>query len=413
MRVAYLNPVAALGGAERSLLDLISSLLEARPDFRPCLVCGEEGPLTAAARALGAEVALVPLPRALARLGDSGLVEGGPRAALGFARDAPRAAAAAWRYGRALREALRALRPDWIHSNALKTHLLTPLYADLAPVVWHLRDAVGQRRLAGRLLARVAARARIGIGISRYVVDDARRVLRGLPLIAIENAIDLKTFTPTGPRLDLDALAGLPPCAGPRLGLVATYGRWKGQDTFLEALAGLPPGDWRAYVVGGPIYQTAGSQWSLAELRARAESLGLLGERPRLGFVPFQDQAAPVYRSLDVVVHASTRPEPFGRTIAEAMACERALVVSEAGGAAELFRPGREALGAPPGDALALRAALARLLAEPALRARLGAAAGAQARVRFDRARLAREVGAVYAAYARPDPPASAPRAAR
>ena len=404
MRVAYLNPVAALGGAERSLLDLIAALLAEREGFEPWLVCGEDGPLVEAARALGVQVEILPLPAALAKLGDSGLGAGlsaaGALASLRFARHAPGAALSAWGYGRALRAVLARIRPDWIHSNALKTHLLTPLYADLAPVAWHLRDAIGQRRLAGRLLRRVAPRARIGIGISRYVVDDARRVLRGFPLVAVENAIDLSCFRPAGPRLDLDALAGLAPFDGLRIGLVATFGRWKGQDTFLEALARLSVGGWRAYVVGGPIYKTAGSQWSQAELEGRARALGLLKGPARLGFVPFQAEPAPVYRALDVVVHASTRPEPFGRTIAEAMACERALVVSDAGGAAELFTPGVEALASPPGDVPALAAALRRLVAEPALRERLGAAAGAQARRRFDRARLAREVGAIYSAYA-------------
>ena len=37
------------------------------------------------------------------------------------------------------------------------------------------------------------------------------------------------------------------------------------------------------------------------------------------------------YRALDVVVHASTRPEPFGLVIAEAMACGRALVAAPDG----------------------------------------------------------------------------------
>jgi glycosyltransferase involved in cell wall biosynthesis len=43
-----------------------------------------------------------------------------------------------------------------------------------------------------------------------------------------------------------------------------------------------------------------------------------------------------VYRSLDIVVHASTKPEPFGRTIAEAMACGRAVLLSRESGVAEL-----------------------------------------------------------------------------
>src|SRR4051812_6736193 len=72
------------------------------------------------------------------------------------------------------------------------------------------------------------------------------------------------------------------------------------------------------------------------------------------GFVPFQARVEAVYRALDVVVHASTRPEPFGLTIAEAMACGRPLVAARAGGAAELFEDEVEALGLPEVSAGAL-----------------------------------------------------------
>lgn len=408
MRVAYLNPVAALGGAERSLLDLIAAL-QARADasqpYEPHLICGEEGPLVEVARSQGVAVQVLELPAALSHLGDSS-ISGGLRAslkgALRFARAAPSAAWGARAYARRLGGVLRELAPDWIHSNALKTHLMTPALAEVAPVAWHLRDAVGQRRVARELLGRVAPQATVGIGISRYVVRDARAHLPRLPLVAVENAIDLETFNPSGEVADLDALAGAPPLSerSLRIGLVATYGRWKGQDVFLRALGELarraPQRSWRAYLIGGPIYQTAGSQWTQGELQALAIEAGI---SDRVAFVPFQAEPAALFRALDVVVHASTRPEPFGRTIAEAMACEKALVVSAAGGAAELFSEGRQALGVSPGDASGLAAALGRLVSDPELRSSLGEEAGRQARSRFDRARLGHEVGAVYRAY--------------
>jgi glycosyltransferase involved in cell wall biosynthesis len=63
--------------------------------------------------------------------------------------------------------------------------------------------------------------------------------------------------------VDLDALAGLPPApAGVvRVGLVATFARWKGHITFLEALSRLPESlPVRGYIIGGPVYETAGSR---------------------------------------------------------------------------------------------------------------------------------------------------------
>jgi glycosyltransferase involved in cell wall biosynthesis len=183
---------------------------------------------------------------------------------------------------------------------------------------------------------------------------------------------------------------------------VATYARWKGQDVFLEAAGRLlhrrPDLPLRFYVVGGPIYHTRGSQWSVAELRQQA---GEPGRDGRVGFVPFQPDAAPVYRALDVVVHASTQPEPFGLAIAEAMACGRAVVVARAGGAAELFTHDHDAVGVRPGDAEELACVLESLAEGPLRRRRLGLNARTTAQGRFARARLGPEVLAAYRHFGR------------
>jgi glycosyltransferase involved in cell wall biosynthesis len=99
-------------------------------------------------------------------------------------------------------------------------------------------------------------------------------------------------------------------------------------------------------------------------------------------------------------VHASTAPEPFGLVIAEAMACGRAVIVSHAGGAAEIVDPGVDALVHTPGDAGDLAAQIGALAGDPALRARLGRAARATAERSFDRARLAAELVPIYRAAA-------------
>jgi glycosyltransferase involved in cell wall biosynthesis len=226
------------------------------------------------------------------------------------------------------------------------------------------------------------------------VAADARTVLGRVPVVPVYYAVDTDHLAPADrDGAELDRLAGLPP-ADPgtvRVGLVATYADWKGHGVFLDALARVP--GVRGYVVGGPIYATAGSQVTRAELERRAAANGLTG---RVGFVPFQPDPADVYRMLDVVVHASTRPEPFGLTIAEAMSCGRAVVVSAAGGAAELFTEGEDGLGHPPGDVAALAAAVGRLAADPELRRRLGANARRTAVERFGPDRYGREVAAVY-----------------
>jgi len=101
-------------------------------------------------------------------------------------------------------------------------------------------------------------------------------------------------------------------------------------------------------------------------------------------------------RALDVVVHASTQPEPFGLVIAEGMASGRAVIVSRAGGAEELVTDGVDALSHTPGDVADLAQSLERLIADPALRARLGAAARQSALRQFDPDVFTRAFIAVY-----------------
>jgi glycosyltransferase involved in cell wall biosynthesis len=99
---------------------------------------------------------------------------------------------------------------------------------------------------------------------------------------------------------------------------------------------------------------------------------------------------------LDIAAHTSTQPEPFGLTIVEAMACGTPVIVSRAGGAAEIFTDGHDALGFQPGDASSLTSAIERLVESAELRQRLGKNARQTAEERFSRRRLGPQLLATY-----------------
>jgi glycosyltransferase involved in cell wall biosynthesis len=210
------------------------------------------------------------------------------------------------------------------------------------------------------------------------------------------NAIDLGRFEPGGLCADLDRLAGMPPAAPGtiRVGLMATMARWKGHGVFLDAISKIPAEvPFRAYVIGGSLYQTDGSQCSVEELRTAAAQMGI---SHLTGFTGFIDRPAEILRALDIVVHASTEPEPFGLVIVEAMACGRAVIVSQAGGAAEIIDEGVDALAHTPGDAAQLAQRIQQLALDGELRRRLGENGRAKALRCFDRARLTRDWVAIY-----------------
>ncbi|MFO0851990.1 MAG: glycosyltransferase family 4 protein [Gemmataceae bacterium] len=388
-RVVFLNPAGQLGGGERGLVEVVRAVGDHFPLAVRHVLLGEDGPVRPLLEAAGASVHVIPLPAEVRRLGDSG----GRPATLDLLAAGPPAV----RYLRHLRRTLATLQPTLVHSNGIKTHVLSVLAAPAGvPVVWHVRDFLGGRPVVRAAARWLAPRVRAVIANSHAVAADARRVLGRVPVVPILNAVDPEQFHPGPTDAPLDEWAGLsPPEPGAvRVGLVATYARWKGQDVFLEALARLPAGvSVRGYVVGGPIYQSAGSQFTRDELVQRAKALGLAG---RVGFVPFQPGPAAVYRALDVVVHASTRPEPFGRTVAEAMSCGRAVIATTAGGVTELFADGVDAVGVRPNDPAALAGAIGRLATDAALRARLGSAARGSAGGRFTPARFGGELAAVY-----------------
>ena len=379
MRVVYLSPTGALGGAETSLLTMLASVRRARPSWALHLIAATAGPLIERADVLGVSTSVLPFPAALARLGEHGATT--DRRRMRFALAAGRAAASVAAYGARLRREIRRVAPDVIHSNGLKMHVLAA-WAGKRPLVWHLHDYIVPRPFTATLLRWSAPRCAILIANSTSVADDARAAIgNGMTIVRMYNAVDLDRFSPCGETADLDRLAGLPP-APPgtvRLGLLGTFARWKGHEAFLRAVAGLPRHlSWRAYVIGDAVYQTDGSQYC------------------RAGFTGFVRQSDAALRALDIVVHASTSPEPFGLVVAEAMACGRAVIVSRAGGAAELVTAGVDALPHTPGNVEELSARMATFIADAGLRARLSSAARQTAEEKFELGRLARELVPVY-----------------
>lgn len=400
MKVLFLNPSGQLGGAEVCLLNMMASLRDDEPAWRLHLIVSDEGPLAAGASELGVRVTVLKFPASLARLGDAGA--GGPAghgvSRFNLLRRLLTTIPSAISYKRRLRRAIDKCAPDVIHTNGFKMHVLGALARPRhKALVWHIHDYVRPRPVMARLLRLLAKRCAMAITNSKSVAEDVRAVCgERLPVRTIYNGIDLDTFSPGGPELDLDALSGLPPAAPGtvRFGLLATLARWKGHATFLRAMALVPETlPVRGYITTGNLYQTDGSQSSLTEIKKLIDSLNL---SHRIGLTGLVERPASVMRALDVVVHASTQPEPFGLVIAEGMACGRAVITSYAGGATELVEEKINALTHQPGDAQELAERIVELATDSNLRATLAAAGRTTAERRFDRSRLAQELIPVY-----------------
>jgi glycosyltransferase involved in cell wall biosynthesis len=141
----------------------------------------------------------------------------------------------------------------------------------------------------------------------------------------------------------------------------------KGYAVLVEALAGLEKRNWRLRIVGA-----VRSPETEAALKAQIEREGL-AERIELVGAVKERELDELYESADLFVMSSLF-EGYGMVLGEAM--QRGLpIVTTTGGAASETVPEGAGLKVPPGDAGALRAAIARALADPQLRADLGSAA--------------------------------------
>jgi len=208
----------------------------------------------------------------------------------------------------------------------------------------------------------------------------------------VYHGLDLERFPePPAPRAARD---GRDPADPVRLLSVGRAVPKKGFDDLLAALARLPADcHWRLSHVGGGIVKSG--------LKEVAVRLGLADRIEWLGAQP-QERVLACYRQADLFVLASKVAADGDRdglrnALLEAARQRLPIVATALPAIGEFLSDGESALLVPPGDPAALAAALARLIAEPALRRRLAAAAEARLRRDFDAehtiARLARRFG--------------------
>ncbi len=248
-----------------------------------------------------------------------------------------------------------------IYANSQKAALIAMVAGVIArrPVIWHLHDILSaehfgllQRRVMA-VLATPLTRAVIVVSAAARAAfvasgGSARRVR------LIHNGIDPRPYSGLSalPRDELRSALGLPP--GPLVGLFGRITEWKGQRVLIEALALLP--EVRALIVGSPFF---GEQAEEAYLKALAARLGVSG---RVTFMGHRADGPRLMRAVDLVVHCSTAPEPFGRVIVEGLIAGSPVLAAEGGACREIM--GQSDWVATPGDPRALADAIGRILGE-------------------------------------------------
>jgi glycosyltransferase involved in cell wall biosynthesis len=350
LKVVYLGHVAQLSGAEIALLRLLPHLERVDPH----VVLAEDGPLLGALHLAGISAEVLPMADAARTLRKGNVRGGGVQVAVAGATAA---------YIARLAVRLRALKPDIVHTNTMKAGVYGSVAARLAgvPVVWHVRDRIADDYLPGPAVTAVRGMVR---RLATAVVANSSMTMETVPVPAGTPSLVLPEV------MDRPAFARSPREPGPlRYGIVGRIAPWKGQDLFLRSFASaFGAGDERAVVVGGALFGEDDYAESLPGLIA---SLGLEQRVELLGHR--RDVWAELSR-LDVLVHASLSPEPFGQVILEGMTAGVPVIAAGAGGPSEIIRNDETGLLYEPRSADALAAAMRRMR-DPELRSRLAGAA--------------------------------------
>ncbi len=369
-RVLYINHEVECGGAEHSLLELIRGL--DRQKFEPHLVCSMEGPLTDEARALGAEVHLVPM----LFQGKFGKLWGMFRASL------------------KIRRLIKQIGIQLVHTNSMIAGYCGVFAAKLCqvPSIWHVRD-IGYPEAAKKICSqadRVVANSKAtaaSLAIPSRLKDRLHVIYNGVGRRFFE-----QPSTRQQVRSELKVAANE--------NLVGIFGRldpWKGHaDLITAAKHILHEHPLTTFVVvGDTLFDGSRSRHKnyREELEHLARDRGVWG---KVQFLGHRTDVPELMAAMDVIVQPSSSPEPFGRAIAEAQAIGVPVIGSALGGIPELIEDGASGILFPAGDSRSLGKEVIRVLGDSDLASRLATTGRRCASERFTQERYVQAIEAIY-----------------
>jgi glycosyltransferase involved in cell wall biosynthesis len=256
--------------------------------------------------------------------------------------------------------ALAARSHDVVYANSQKAFVLAAIASVFVrrPLVWHLHDIISPEHFGA-----VQRRMQVLLANARATKVIVPSQAAAVAFVEAGGKRELVEIVPNGlalppePRTasELRQSLGLP--AGPLVGVFSRLAAWKGQHVLLEALAGLPGVG--CIVVGDALF---GEQAYAAELKQLARERGLAD---RVRFLGHRSDVPKLMKAVDVMVHPSIDPEPFGRTLVEAMLAGVPVIATNAGAAPDILEGGKAGTLVPPNDAPALGRAIAAVLARP------------------------------------------------
>ena len=392
IRILYLDHTARWSGGEVALYRTLIAL--AKTEVVPLVVLAEEGSFADKLREAGIETHFIPLSESVREV---------RKDTLGFAALLKYASLplSVVRYAQTIAKFAKEKNCQIIHCNSLKSDIYGALAGRIAhlPTIWHIRDNITPEYLprpavkALRLLARTLPQAVYANSESTLQTVFPTPPPKYLQTGIVYDGLDEEQLTTKPPRVvrtrDGDVKSPWKEEI-PVFGLVGRITPWKGQHVFLEAAQILHSQGIKArfQIIGAPLF---GEEAYEEKIKLQATAMGNSVE-----FLGFREDMATVLSHLDILIHASTLPEPFGQVITEGMAVGLPVIASKGGGAREIVREGITGLLTPMGDAKTLSSAMQSLLQNPEYAHTLGSNAYTDVRERFTSTQTARQLQQLY-----------------
>jgi glycosyltransferase involved in cell wall biosynthesis len=306
--------------------------------------------------------------------------------------------------------ALRKLIREWNIDIVYTTTALTIDGALAArtcgvPHIWHIKETVGRNGrvkfpLPDALLTRVflGLSARVLV-MTNFIGELFGNGRRDPSVVVVNDGVDVKSFEDAAGGSELRKKLGV----GDDELLVAMVASlsstWKRHSLFIQsakALASSYPRVRFAIFGPEPRYQSNpayNKPWQYFQgLRRQVEDSGL---KDRFIWAGFHENIPEMMAAIDLVVHPCDI-EPFGRLAIEAMAAGRPVIGPDRGGIAESVVHGETGLLVPAGNVTALADATARLIIDPDLRHRFGAAGRRHAEQSFSLEQHVRQIETIF-----------------
>lgn len=165
----------------------------------------------------------------------------------------------------------------------------------------------------------------------------------------------------------------------PIIGVLGNIKKWKGQETVVRATATLKktfPGI-KCLLVG----DVNGGDTFKKTLEKTIQELKI---EQNIIFTGFQQNPADLVNVMDIVIHSSIEPEPFGRVIIEAMFLKKPVIATNMGGPIEILTDGEDGILVEPANPELLAQKILELFGNPELMKKLGERAHETVLRRFD-----------------------------